>query len=79
MTAHLKAQLLRFARTSALTFVASLFMTGGHIGWSSLWAMLAGAGETGLREVLPVVPSPFVSSQPDRPTETTPPPPPATG
>jgi len=67
--AHAKAQLLRFVRTSALTFVASLFMTGGHVGWSSLWAMLAGAGETGLREVLPVAPVPTVATDPAPPVK----------
>ncbi len=62
MTAHLKAQALRFVRTSGLAFVAMLLATGGHVGWSSLWAMLAGAGETGLRQLMPVKPIPAVDA-----------------
>lgn len=54
LSPHVKAQLLRFARISALAFVAALFQTDGKIGWSSLWAMIAGAGEVGLRQMLPV-------------------------
>lgn len=62
MTAHVKAQALRFARVSALAFVAALFQTGGKLGWASLWAMIAGAGETGLRELLPVKSVPTVDA-----------------
>lgn len=62
LTPHVKAQLLRFARVSALAFVAALFQTGGRFGWASLWAMIAGAGETGLRQVLPVKSIPTVSA-----------------
>lgn len=62
LTVHVRAQLLRFARVSALAFVAALFTTGGKVSWASLWAMIAGAGETGLRELLPVKSIPAVSA-----------------
>lgn len=62
MNAHLKAQALRFVRTSGLAFVALLMATGGHVGWSSLWAMLVGAAETGLRQLMPVAPLPTVTA-----------------
>ena len=62
LTPHVKAQLLRFARVSALAFVAALFQTGGRFGWASLWAMISGAGETGLRQLLPVKPVPTVTA-----------------
>jgi hypothetical protein len=64
VSAHVKAQLLRFVRTSALAFVAALFQTDGRIGWASLWAMIAGAGETGLRQLIPVAPVPAASAVP---------------
>lgn len=73
MSAHLKAQALRFLRVSALAFLTALPVDGGNVSWSSLWALAAGAAETGLRQLLPVRPLPFVSSQPGRPTETAPP------
>ena len=73
MSAHLKAQVLRFVRTSGLAFVAMLLATGGHVGWSSLWAMLAGAAETGLRQLVPVAPVPTVSAVPAPPTDPAPP------
>lgn len=73
MSTHAKAQLLRFARISGLAFLAALPATGGRISWSSLFALAAGAAETGLRELQPTAPLPFVSSQPARPTETAPP------
>ncbi len=62
MSAHVKAQLLRFVRTSGLAFMAMLLASGGHIGWPSLWAMLVGAGETGLRQLLPVKSVPTVDA-----------------
>lgn len=62
MSAHLKAQALRFVRTSGLAFIAMLLATGGHVGWSSLWAMLVGAVETGLRQLMPVAPLPTVTA-----------------
>lgn len=67
MGPHARSQILRFLRVSAMAFVASLFTTGGKIGWSSLWAMVAGAGETGLRQVWPVKPVPSVASVPAPP------------
>lgn len=63
MSTHLKAQLLRFARVSALAFVTGLMATGGHIGWSALWSLAAGALETGLRQVFQTAPLPVVTSE----------------
>jgi len=78
VTGHLKAQLLRFVRTSGLAFAASLLATGGHVSWSSLWVLLVGAGETGLRELMPVAPLPTVTAVPVSPVaERQPPGPPA--
>lgn len=54
MDAHLKAQVNRFVRTSALAFLSGLALTGGHVSWASLWALLVGSGETAWREVYPV-------------------------
>lgn len=73
MSAHLRDQLLRFARISGLAFLAALPATGGRVSWSSLFALAAGAVETGLRELMPTAPLPMVSAQPDWPTEITPP------
>jgi hypothetical protein len=70
---HLKSQVLRFLRTSGLALVAILAADGWHVNASNLWAILVGAAETGLRELIPVAPLPFVTSQPARPTETAPP------
>jgi hypothetical protein len=67
MSAHLTAQLLRFVRTTGLAFAASLLATGGQVSWSSLWVLLVGAGETGLRELVPVAPVPTVTSEPAPP------------
>lgn len=64
MSAHLKAQALRFVRLTALAFAASLLMTGGNVGWSSLWSLLVGAGETALRELIPVESKPTVTAVP---------------
>jgi hypothetical protein len=76
VSAHLRAQALRFVRTSGLAFVALLMATGGHIGWSSLWAMLVGAGETGLRQLVQVEPKPTVGGVLADPSPTTDPAPP---
>lgn len=73
MSAHLKAQLLRFVRTSGYAFLAAFLATGAHASWWQLLSLAAGAAETGLRELFPTAPLPFVTSQPPRPTETTPP------
>jgi hypothetical protein len=73
VSAHLQAQLLRFARATVYAFVAALLAAGGHVsGWDAL-ALLAGAAEAGLRQLFPTEPKPFVTSQPARPTETAPP------
>lgn len=62
MNAHLKAQLLRFARISVLAFVTALPATGGKVSWASLFALLAGAAEAGLRQVIPVKEVPTVTA-----------------
>lgn len=82
LTVHTRAQLLRFARVSALAFVAGLLTTGGKVSWASLWALAAGAAETGLRQLLPVKALPAVTAvladaekavtPPAAPTDTTP-------
>lgn len=54
MNAHLKAQLLRFARTTGYAFAGALFATGGHVKWWDALSLLAGAAETGLRQVFKV-------------------------
>ena len=68
MSAHLKAQALRFLRVSGLAFATSVLATGGHdIGWASLWSLAAGAVEAGLRELMPVTPLPTVTAVPAPP------------
>lgn len=64
MSAHVRSQVLRFVRVSVLAFAASLPADGGRVSWSSLWALAAGAAETGLRQLLPVKPLPAVASVP---------------
>lgn len=55
MSAHLRAQALRFVRVTAYALLAQLTLTGGTWpGWAGLWSLLPGALETGLRQVLPV-------------------------
>jgi hypothetical protein len=61
MTAHLKAQALRFGRVSGYAFVVALMATGGHVTWATLWSIAAGAAEAGLRQLMPVEPETFVS------------------
>ena len=51
MSAHLREQLLRFARVSAEAFVVAFLATDGHVGWSSLASLAVGALETGYRQV----------------------------
>lgn len=62
MSAHVKAQALRFARATGYAFVAAFLATGGHVRWWDLLTLLAGAAEAGLRQVLPVKPIPAVSA-----------------
>lgn len=64
MSAHVRSQVLRFVRVSVLAFLTSLPVDGGSVSWSSLWALAAGAAETGLRQLLPVKPLPAVASVP---------------
>lgn len=62
MSPHVQAQLLRFARTTALSFLVLYIQAGGHLSWSSLWAVGPGVAETLLREARPVNPLPRISS-----------------
>lgn len=54
MSAHLKAQLLRFVRATGYAFIAALLATGGNLRWWDLLTLLAGAAEAGLRQVFQV-------------------------
>jgi hypothetical protein len=69
VSAHAKAQALRFARSSGYAFVAAFLATGGHLSWWQLLSLAAGALETGLREVLPVAPLPTATAAPADPPE----------
>lgn len=62
MSAHQKAQLLRFARATGYAFLAALLATGGHVRWWDLLTLLAGAAETGLRQLAPTAPVPAVTA-----------------
>ncbi len=81
MSAHVTAQLLRFARVTGYALVAQLLLTGfSWPGWAGLWALVPGALETGLRQVAPVKAIPAVTSAPagrstwnDTPPPTAPP------
>lgn len=52
---HFEAQVLRFARITALALAGQLLVLGHWPGWAGLWAMAVGAGETALREAYPTV------------------------
>lgn len=54
MSAHLKAQALRFVRATGYAFIAALLATGGNIRWWDLLSLFAGAAEAGLRQVFQV-------------------------
>lgn len=54
MSAHLKAQLLRFARATGYAFIAAFLATGGSLSWWQLLSLVAGAVESGLRQVFQV-------------------------
>jgi hypothetical protein len=57
ISAHAKAQAVRFARVAALALLAQLLLTGFvWPGWAGLWSLLIGAAEVGLREMRPVKP-----------------------
>lgn len=62
MSAHVRAQALRFVRTSGYAFIAALLATGGNLRWWDLLTLLAGAAETGLRQLMQVEPKPTVTS-----------------
>jgi len=70
VSAHLKAQALRFARATGYAFIAALIATGGKVTWWDLLTLFAGAAESGLRQVFQVEEKPVITSQPTRPTET---------
>lgn len=77
MTAHVKAQLLRFVRASAYAFVAAFLAACASLSWWQLLSLAAGAAEAGLRQVFPVTPVPsVVGVLADPPADA---PPPATG
>jgi hypothetical protein len=68
VSAHVRAQILRFARVSAYALIAQLLLTGfAWPGWAGLWSLVLGAAETGLRQALPVKPLPRVASEPAAP------------
>jgi hypothetical protein len=62
VSAHLKEQLLRFARVSWWAFVVSVVATGGHVSWASLASLAVGALETGYRQLMQVEPKPTVTA-----------------
>ena len=69
MSAHLAAQTLRFARMTGLALGTAFMAQGGTLPltWRSLWVLLPGTAEVLLRELVPVVPLPTVSSVPAPP------------
>jgi hypothetical protein len=67
VSAHLKAQLLRFARATGYAFIAALLATGGNLSWWDLLTLLAGATEAGLRQVFQVQEVASVTSVPAPP------------
>lgn len=67
MSAHLKAQLARFARTFALSLLTAYVAAGEQLDWRSLIALVPPAVETGLRQLVPVAPVPAVTSVPAPP------------
>jgi hypothetical protein len=76
VSAHLRAQALRFARISVYALLAQLALTGfSWPGWAGLWALVPGALETGLRQMMPTKPIPAVTAVLAAPPE--PPAPPA--
>lgn len=66
MSAHVRAQLLRFARLTAASLAAEYLRAGGHLPltWATLWVLLPGTAETALRQALPVKPLPRVTAVP---------------
>jgi len=75
MSPHLKAQLLRFARFTALAFAADFLARGGQVSWGSIWTVLPGAVEAGIRQAFPVAPLPTGSAAPAPAPEDPPTPP----
>lgn len=69
MTAHVRAQLARFARMTGLALGTAFMAQGGTLPltWRSLWVLLPGTAEVLLRELVPVAPLPAVSSVPAPP------------
>lgn len=62
MSPHVRAQALRFARVSLLALGASYVVAGRWPGWAGLWALVPGALEAGLRQMLQTEPVATVTS-----------------
>lgn len=63
MSAHVRSQLLRFARISVLAFAGQVAVVGAsHLTWTTVGALAAGAVETGFRQVRPVKPLPAAAA-----------------
>lgn len=71
MTAHVRAQIARFARMTGLALGTAFMAQGGTLPgtWRSLWVLLPGAAEVLLRELVPVAPLPTVTAVPAPPGE----------
>ncbi len=69
MSAHVRAQLLRFARLTGASVMAEYLRQGGHLPltWATLWVLLPGALETLLRQTARVEPAPTVTVVPAPP------------
>jgi hypothetical protein len=72
VSAHLRAQALRFARMTGLALGTAFMAQGGTLPltWRSLWVLLPGTAEVLLRELVPVAPLPVVTAVPAPPGET---------
>jgi len=62
MSEHAKAQVLRFLRVLGYALAVQAAGLQHWPGWAGLWALAPAAGETVLRELLPVRPLPAISS-----------------
>lgn len=76
LSAHARGQLARLARLVITTAASSAavvdYVHAAEVRYP-LIGILVGLVEVGYRELVPTAPVPFVTSQPDRPTETAPP------
>jgi hypothetical protein len=71
VNAHVRAQVLRFARMTGLALGTAFMAQGGTLPltWRSLWVLLPGTAEVLLRELVPVSPLPTVTAVPTPPGE----------